>query len=488
MHFVDGVWRTARSGLLAGVGLVCAVQCVALAPRSAHGETLKEALAFAYNNNPLLMGERARLRAVDENLAIAQSGYRPTVGATFDYSLKGTKNNPGSISDGTTDPRTYTVTATQPLYTGGSVVAGVYEADATIRAERENLRATEQGVLLAAVTAYMDVLRDREVVDVNLENINVLQTELKQVQARFDVGEVTRTDVEQSRASLAQGQAQLEAAKASLRASTAHYLLAVGHPPTVLKDPGEPLRLLPPTLQEAVVEAISTRPAVVQAAYLEKASQSTIRKLIGELLPQFQLQGSYVATQDPSVGLKSTQDATLTGHLSIPIYEAGNVRAQIRQEKETRQGLLENIEQAREQAESDATQAWALLLSSRAQLQANLTQVEANKVALDGVKAEAQVGQRTVLDILNAQQTLLLSQEALISSKHDIVVDAYTVLSTVGRLTADGLAVPVQQYDVEQHYNDTNNKWFDIKVNRDEGYAGYAPSGNLAHDLLGVPN
>lgn len=449
--------------------------------------TLSEAWTSAYTNNPQIMAERARLRSVDENLAIAQSGYRPTINGEIDYTLKSTSTEPPSPSDGTVLSRTYTLNATQPIYSGGQVVSAVYEADAAIRAERENLRNIEQQVMLSVVTAYMNIVRDRAILDVRSNNVRVLTEELRQVKARFDVGEVTRTDVEQARASLASSQAALEAAKASLRISAAQYLQVVGQPANGLVEPPPPDRLLPGTVDEVIANAVAARPTVVQAAFLEKSSQYTIRRLTGQLLPQFKLNGQLTSTHDPNILTDSASAATLTGQLILPIYDAGDVRAQIRQAKEQRQGRLEDIEVAREQAEADATSAWSQLQSSRAQLTANNTGVQAAQVALEGVRAELQVGQRTELDVLNAEQTLLNAREALIVTKHDLVVNGYTVLATMGRLTADYLQVAAPLYDVEAHYNDTNRKWWDIRVTREEGYAGYAPSGDLRHDLLTGP-
>ncbi len=435
------------------------------------GETLTQALASAYANNPRLQSERARLRGTDENLARAQSGYRPTVNGTIDYTLRSTSSIPKSPGDGTSFIRAYQLNASQPIYNGGSTSSAVKEADATIRAEREVLRETEQQVLLDAITAYMDVIRDRAVLDVQLKNIAVLTQELRQVKARFDVGEVTKTDVEQAKSSLASAQAQSESGKANLSSSSARYALVVGHAPNGIREPGPPNRLLPRNINEAVNIAMASRPSVVQAAYLKDSIDHTISKLYGQLLPQVSLNGQLSSTEtSPANTVVDT--ASLTGHVTVPIYEAGDVRAQIRQQKENRQSLLQNIEQARLQAQSDVLSAWAVLDASRAQLVANQQQVDSAKTALEGVRAELQVGQRTELDVLNAQQTLNNAQVQLITTKHDIVVNSYRVLQVMGRLAVDTLGIGVEQYDVQRHYEDTNGSWWKTTISREVGYVG----------------
>ena len=459
-----------RRALGAAVALTVCL-CLQIGPSQA-GESLDQALASAYSTNPRIMSGRARLRSVDESLARAQSGYRPTINGEIDYTLRNNETVPSSPGDGTTLSRTYSLSASQPIYSGGQTRHAVSEADANIRAEREVLRDTEQTVLLDAITAYVDVVRDRATLVVQQKNVTVLTQELKQVKARFDVGEVTKTDVEQARASLAGAQSTFEGAKANLHASEGRFVLTIGHPPVGLREPVAPLRSLPGNLDEVIANAIAARPSVVQAAYLEKASQHTIRKLTGQLLPQLSLSALLSATEDPTPLTEETRTASLTGKVSLPIYEAGDVRAQIRQQKENRQALLENVEQAREQAQSDATSAWAQLQASRAQLLANQTQVDAAKTALEGVRAELQVGQRTEIDVLNSQQTLNNAQVTLIGTKRDIIVNSYRVLQTMGRLTVDTLNVPVRQYDTTAHYNETNGKWWQITITREPGYAG----------------
>lgn len=452
--------------------VACSIVCLAaVTPVSA--ETMQQALVSAYKYSPQLRGEQARLRAVDESLAQAQSGYRPTVTSEFDFTNQTTRSEPSSPSDGTTNPRTATLSAIQPIFDGFQTLNNVKQADANIKAERENLRNAEENVLLAAVTAYADVVRDRNILSVRDKNVSLLNEELRSVKARFDVGEVTRTDVEQARATLAAGQSLQAVAKANLRNSAARFLLTTGAPPSRLVEPAVPTRLLPGNVDEVISSAVAARPSVVQAAFIEQAQRSNIRSLTGQLLPKVELSGSISETEGPGGKTSEIETSKITGRIVVPIYEAGATRALIRAAKETRQGMLENIQQARVQAQSDASTAWSLYQQARAQLEADQVQVDAAGVSLQGVRAELQVGQRTELDVLNALQTQLTAQVAVVSDKHDIVVNAYTVLATMGRLTIDGLHLGTQQYDVEAHYNQTNGKWLDIRVSREEGYAGY---------------
>ena len=460
------VWRAraACAGFFAAVYLCAPVQ--------ASAETLSEALAAAYSINPRIQAARATLRATDEALARAQSGYRPTVSAEADYTLRGQESHPPSPSDGGTFTRSYSLTANQPIYNGGSTAAGVKEADATIKAQREVLRETEQQVLLEAVTAYADVIRDHAALDVQKRNVNVLTQELKQVQARFDVGEVTKTDVEQAKAALASARAQSEVAKATLRTSSARYTLVIGHAPKVMRTPSPPNKLLPRSLEDAVAIAKEMRPAVIQAAYLKKSNDEAINKLYGQLLPQVTLNGSLTSTDTSGAVNSASETASLTGRVVVPIYTGGDVQAQIRQQKENRQALLLNIEQARIQAQSDVVTAWAVLEASRAQVEANKQQLDAAKIALEGVKAEVQVGQRTQLDVLNAQQSVSNAEVQLATTKRDIIVNAYRVLQVTGQLSAEHLGLGVETYDVNRHYQDTNGSWWKTTVQRETGYAG----------------
>lgn len=434
---------------------------------------LVEALAAAYANNPQLAAERARLKATDEQLAIAQSGYRPTISGTADFTLQSSDTVPSSPADGTVKTRTYALNLSQPIYNGGSTVSAVREADATIRASRENVRGIEQSILLDVATQYMNVIRDQAIVQLRERNVGVLNRQLRESQVRFDAGELTKTDVEQAKARLAGAKSDLALAKAILKASLARFERVVGFPAQGLADPGVPEGRLPATLDEAVAIAQAENPGVVGAAYLEQASTHAIDRINGQLLPRFEIDASVRDSLDPSILTDRSSSAQVTGRLTVPIYDAGLVRAQVRQAKQQRQGRLSDIESSRVTVEADVTAAWAQLSASRAQLISNQAQVSAAQTALAGVRAEEEVGQRTQLDILNAEQELLNARVALTSTKRDVVVNAYTVLATIGQMTAAALGLPVELDDPDIHYSITNGSWWDTTIEHEEGYVGY---------------
>ena len=261
------------------------VACLTAIPPFACAETIQQALVQSYNNSAQLRGERARLRATDESLAQAQAGYRPTVTSEFDFTNSQTYTEPKTSGNGSSSTATSTLSAVQPIFDGFQTVNNVRQADANIRAERENVRNVEENVLLAAATAYADVVRDRNILTARDQNVALLNEELRSVKARFDVGEVTRTDVEQARATLAAGQSAQAVARAALRNSAARFQLATGAPPTKLVEPSAPVHFLPARVEEAISAAIAARPSVVQAAFLEQAQRSNIRSLTGQLLP-----------------------------------------------------------------------------------------------------------------------------------------------------------------------------------------------------------
>ncbi len=270
-------------GLAFGFGLA--------APAAA--ELLKDALSAAYGYNPRLDAQRAFQRASDEDVARAMSGYRPTVTGNADIGIERNDQRPSSLFDGVTKPRGYGVNAVQPIFSGFRTYNAVNSAEANVRAEREVLRDVERSVLLQAVTAYMDVVRDQELVRLNENNVNVLSRELKAAQDRFAVGEVTRTDVAQAEARRADAVSRLDAARANLRTSRGSYQLVIGHPPSGLAWPGTPESFLPKQLQDAIGVSNNEDPLVVAALFREQAAKYTIEQIRGELLPTVQLEASY---------------------------------------------------------------------------------------------------------------------------------------------------------------------------------------------------
>lgn len=440
----------------------------------ASADTIKEALANAYRWNPKLDAARATMRSVDEQVAIANSGYRPTVTATGSIAANNTSSetNSGSVSKFETHPHGYAVTAVQPLFRGGQVINTVRAAEAQVRAQRETLRATEQQVLLDSATSYLDVVRDQAIVKLRENNVRILTEDRKQTRERFVVGEVTRTDVAQSEATLAAAVSALDLARSNLQTSRASYERNIGTPPTNLVEPRPVDSLLPKTLSDAISTSARENPNVVAALYTEQQARHQVDQIYGQLLPSAQLQANYQRQYEiggGANGLASQDTKSLTANFTVPLYTGGLVDAQVRQAKQTHISRIQQIEQARTEVKQTVVAAWAQLIAARAQLVSDNTQVTSAQTALTGVREEERVGQRTLLDVLNAEQVLLNAQVAVVTDKHNIAVAAYSVLSASGRLNISELGGVDTIYDAEQHYHEVRRQWWGVSITRPDG-------------------
>jgi outer membrane protein len=437
-----------------------------IAPAAA--ETLPQALAAAYKYNPSLDAERARLRSTDENVAIANSGFRPNIGASADVTRDWQRTRPPSAANGANTSKGYSVSLTQPIFNGFQTINAVNEAEAFVRAGREALRTTEQTVLLQAVTAYMDVIRDQAIVRLRENNVNVLSRELQATRDRFAVGEVTRTDVAQAEARRAASISALDLARSNLKISRATFERVVGHPPSRLVDP-PPYSRIPKSQEDAIAVATRESPEVVAALYREQAARFTVERIWGELLPTVSLEAGYNQRFDPSDSIDEREAATISGRVNIPIYQGGAVHARVRQAKHDHLATLQEIERARTVAREGVLSAWAQLIASRAQLESDQIAVNAARTALTGVREEQKVGQRTILDVLNAEQEYLSSQVQLETTRRNLVVNSYLVLQSVGRLTSDYMSLTKLVYDPEVHYSDVRRKWWGISITHSDG-------------------
>ncbi len=436
-------------------------------PELASAETLKEALHAAYKFNPRLDAARAIQRATDEEVPRALSGYRPSIVGSADtsYQLQ-TTSPPGSAVE--SNPRGYQVGLTQPIFRGFRTKNAVSAAEATVRAGWEALRTAESSVLLEAVTAYMDVVRDQAILLLRENNVTVLTRDLKATQDRFSVGEVTRTDVAQAQARRAGAVAALDLARANLKTSRATFERVIGHPPSRLVEP-RAAASVPKSLAASTEIASRESPAVVAALYREQAARFNIDLIRGELLPTIQLEANYGRRFDPTPTIEATETTTVTGRLSVPFYTGGEVQARVRQAKHTHVQRLQEIEQARTEVQAQVVTAWSQLQAARAAVDSDQATVAANRIALAGVREEERVGQRTLLEVLNAEQELLNAEVTLATDRRNVVVASYTVLSTIGRLNAQELGVAALVYDPEQHYNEVRRKWFDISITHSDG-------------------
>jgi outer membrane protein len=433
-------------------------------PLTVNAETLAEAMASAYSGNPTLRAERARQRATDEATPQALSGWRPTVEAAASAGLADTKTKPIPGNTRTTNPADISITLTQPVFRGFKTVKGVKQAEATVEAGRQNLLAVEQQTLFDTVTAYMNVIRDRRVLQLRQRNVKTLQEQLRSTQERFNVGEVTKTDVSQAQAQLALSQSAVAAAKSNLASSIANYDRLVGHAPGTLKYPRLPK--LPNSLQSATALAEKINPNILSAAFVAEAARYNVDVVRGDLLPRVNLQASASKTiQDlDHTSQGNTEQLSLVGSINVPLYEAGSVYSAVREAKQVEsQRRIEIIGAARSVRES-VVSSWNLLIAARETITSSKAQVSAAAIALDGVKQENLVGSRTTLDVLNAESALLDAQIILAQAERDQIVAAYQILGSVGRLTARQIGLGADYYDPIENYDRVRNKWIGTGV------------------------
>jgi TolC family type I secretion outer membrane protein len=447
-----------------GAAAILAALTWALAPGIARADTLADALAAAYANNPTLQAARAQLRQVDEQVPQALSNWRPTVsidgqigGAWEDTHLDG-----GNDDAGTRAPKSVALGVTQPIYRGGRTVAQRDQAENLVSAGRAQLLFTEQQVLLDAVTAYVDVLLSQALVELTKNNEKVIGEQLKSTRERFDVGEVTRTDVSQAEARLALATADRIQAEGNLVSSRAVYLQVIGESPANLVVPELPEGL--PANEEETIALSENNPGVTQVVYLERASRDGTDVVFGELLPTVSLVGQVGADDQFSNERVSSTSAQILAQVSIPLYQAGNVESRVRESKQLTAQRRQELDEARRQATQAATTAWQSLETAGAQIESFRSQVAANRIALDGVQQEQQVGLRTVLDVLDAQQEVLSSEVNLVQARRDHLVAAYATLAAIGKLTAAELQLAVELYDPEKHYREVRDKWWGLNA------------------------
>ncbi len=452
-----------RAGLIGpAVALGLVLSAAGLQPAAA--ETLNEALAAAYSSNPTLLAQRARLRATDESLPEARSGWLPTVTADGDAGVASVDSSISGQQD--LNPLSYGLSLRQPLYSGGRTVAGTSRARNLIMAERALLRSVEQTVLLDAATAYIDVVRDTVVLELNTNNEQVLRRELNATEDRYRVGELTLTDVAQAKARLAGAVAGRIRAQGDLQAARAEYVRVIGKTPENLTVP--PLAGgLPANLQETLNVLQNDNPDLIAARYQEQAAINEIALIKGELLPTLSLDGRVSHNEENSAVGVDTDSASIIAQLTIPLYQAGGPSARVRQAKQLANERRIAVDEAERAAIAFATSAWQALevaLAAEAQFEA---QVEANKVALEGTREQARVGSRILLDVLNAEQELLDAQVLLVVAKRTSFVASLALLASVGRLTARDLKLPVEYYDETAYFDKVKGKIWGTGIGND---------------------
>lgn len=465
--------RSGRHGGLCG-GIAVLALSVLVAPQVG-AQSLTEALATAYTNNPELGAERARLRATDEGVPQALAGMRPSATATTDYgyqtshSLSGGIGSAGSATRVNTEPYGYEVAVRQTLFDGFQTINRTAQAEANIQAGRGILSNTEQNVLLSAATAFLDVRRDLAIVGLRQNNIDVLREELNSTQARFDVGELTRTDVAQSEARLSGSISAVSAARADLAASKATYEQIVGRAPGTLAPPPNMISKLPRTVTAAHAIAQEGHPAILSALHSVTASDHNVDAIQGEFMPRLSVEGSFRERYGATAPGSYNSAASVIGRLTIPLYQSGSVSSRVRQAKETGTQRRLEVETIRAQVRAAVTASWDGLVAARAQIVAGQQSVRAAGVALDGVRQEAQVGQRTTLDVLNAQQELLDARVQLAIIERNEQVATFNLIAAIGRLNAGNLNLAVANYDPSIHYDSVRGQWWGVDADMFEG-------------------
>lgn len=454
-----------RSVVLGFVGLLG----LAWQTNSVSAQSLTEALAAAYANNPQLNAARAQLRATDEGLGIAQGAGRPKINGAASigrsYTAYGYQDyqNGGINVDFYNSPANFGITLVQPIYTGGQITAGVRQAEAAIRAQREVLRSAEQTVLLAAATAYMDVIRDTALVSLSESNVKFLTEQVRAAKDRFNVGEGTNTDVAQAEATYQLAVSQLNAARAQLNASRATFRQVIGKDPVKLRGGSTVDRLLPKTMDGAVKAAQKENPSILAGVHNIDVAAHNVSYLEGQLLPQVSAQASASrAFDNPSY--KTLNNATVSLNVTVPLYQGGGEYAKIRQAKEQLGAARIQVDLARDQVRAGVVSAWGMLQAANASIEAYKAQVEASQLALNGVIEEQRVGQRTTLDVLNQQTTLITARSNLVNAERSLVVSSFQLVASVGRLDVEHLKLGLAAYDPAAHAEMVRDKWFGLRT------------------------
>jgi len=436
---------------------------------SAYADTMEGALLRAYRNNPQLNAQRASVRVTDENVPQALAGYRPKAAMTFtgggQFVNQLADGSVGKkIEEGIQGPHSAALTVIETVYNGNQTANKTRAAESQVFGAREGLRLMEQSVLLAAATIYMDYLRDAAILEVQRSNTHVLELTLRQTRDRYSAGLVTPTDVAQSEAQLAAAKSQELAAVSTLTTTRANFRRIIGIEPANLQPASPVDRYLPQTVGGAIELALRQNPNVTAAMYGVDVSFLTVKINEGALYPTVSLQAAVSKVWDPNITTINEFTAAANAQLTVPVYQGGAEYSLIRQSKESLAQQRLTLEQVRDQARADLVTAWGQLLAGKAQVTAAQSQVQASEIAYLGTTKEAQVGQRTVIDILNAQQTLVNARVALVTAQHDRVVASYAVLNAIGRLSPQVLHLSTQTYDASIHYQQVRDNWVGVST------------------------
>jgi TolC family type I secretion outer membrane protein len=436
--------------LLAGPMLCGGVHHVA-------AQTLEDALVAAYLTNPNLEAQRAALRATDELVPQALSGWRPTLGVDSGVAYNDVDS---SIGGDTFTSTSNSLTLDQELYSGGETVANTERAERLVRLERARLQAIEQDVLLDAVTVYTNLLAAQAVLDFAVQNESRLTRQLQATRDRFEVGEVTRTDVAQAEARLSGATADRVQAEGALSVAEADYRRVINQEPGTLVVP-QPLGALPANELEAQQLSEVANPNIVAAQFDLAAARSEVDVAQSALLPRLSVRGELTYTDDPTATLEWRRDAIVGANLRVPLYQGGGEYARVRQTKQTVRQRQNDLEAAFRAVRNEVTNAWESLVTATTRIDSIAAQVRASEIAVEGSRQEALVGQRTTLDVLDQENDLFQAQVDLVQARRDQIVASYRLKAAIGELTVVGIGLPVEPYDSEAYYANVRNRWID---------------------------
>ena len=466
------VLRNLRTGFGRAIPVYFGIALALTQVNASFAETINSALASAYNNNPTLNAQRAATRAVDEGVPIAKSGYRPTITANANIGLSRTTSNTTFAALGGTEtnlaPGGFGVVINQTLWDSYLTQNNVNSAQAAVSASQQALRNAEQNILFNGAAAYLDVLRDRAILSFQRKSLEFLNEQVRSEQTRFDVGEATRTDVAQARASRAAAQASVSLAAANLKSSEAVYRQIIGNDPKKLSPVKGVGRKFPVSTGKGMVIAQREHPAIKSTEFLVDQAIFNVKSAESGLLPRVDLQASATRNFDQSTTTTVTNNQSVTATLTVPIYQGGAQSGQIRQNKETLGQRRIQVDESVDSVRAAVVSAYSQYEGAKASLVANQEQLKAAKLALEGAVEERKVGQRTTLDVLDTQTQVINAQISLANSNRDLKVAGYAILSAIGRLSAKTLGLQVAVYKPEVHQKAVEDKWFGLRT----------PSGN----------
>lgn len=428
----------------------------------AQAETLQAAMMRAYQTNPDLRKEQAKLRAIDESVPLAKSGQRPSL--DFNSAIGESTFKQGALENDST-PRNLGFSLTQPIYKGGSIESSIDSAEKAVLAARATYKDAEQTLFLNVVTSYFDVWLYQATVKINKKNEDVLRQELQAARDRFNVGEATRTDVAQADSRLAGATAARIESEGQLANAKATYEKVIGSPPSELAAPDLNFPI-PTKLDEMIDLAQANNPKVINAKFVSEGAERDIATAEGGLLPQVDIQASANRAWDSGTAATTgkTDTASIMARLTVPLYRSGADYARTRAAKETASQRRVEIHAALDSARETAVRAWESLNTAQATIKSRQKQVEAAELAFLGVKEESKVGTRTILDRLNAEAEALQARVNLVQAQRDKAVALFLVKAAIGELTAQQLNLPITPYDPTVHYDQTKNKWIGLGI------------------------